>query len=642
MRILLATAVAVALAGGPAHADDPTTDEPKATLYAFFATWCVPCRVELPHVQRLYETYADRGLKVVLVSEDDPSSAEAIPGFLARFDVTAPWELDNESELIERFNPAASVPFTVILDGNGKRVYTHAGYEPGDEELMEQAIVDALAAGAGGEAEQQSRVQVRTTTQGLGVWRSSRFEADPDMDGLLRAAVGRLDISGDAGNYSAYVRVDGAIVTDEFSDDENDARLERARASATFGPVSIHGGDDYAQFGHGVGLSLRKVDPLGVDTSIRGARVDVDYQDVEVTALAGWTNPQNLDPIELRVVDDVNDFIGGGQAKVAIGERSWVGPYAVYAEAEEAAADGSDVQWTTAGAAGAIDVGAFRFAADAAGGARTGMALEDETAWALYTSSQYTRGPVTALIDTKAYRHWALGRSDRSLLYHEPPTLEREDQEVPSNDNAIGARTRIEYRLPWDATVFGNALGYLYTQDETDPLDGGDLAMHGYLGGEKRFGDDGSIGVQAGYRHEREDDGSDKLTLFHADLDVAWRLPRKLAMTLKWNHREETKFLFNPLEFRRGIGVLGLARTGWGALSLIYSYSTEVKNGTTPTHYPAGELLVNFDHILPMMPPGSSMRLFVGQLTGGRICVSGACRDVPPFEGVRLDLTLRL
>ena len=143
--LVAALALAAGASEGRVYADE-ADEAPKATLYAFFATWCVPCRVELPHVQRLHETYAERGLEVLLVSEDDPSSAEAIPGFLARFDVTAPWSLDNESELIERFNPAAGVPFTVILDGNGKRVYAHAGYEPGDETLMEQAIVASMPA----------------------------------------------------------------------------------------------------------------------------------------------------------------------------------------------------------------------------------------------------------------------------------------------------------------------------------------------------------------------------------------------------------------------------------------------------------------------------------------------------------------
>ena len=89
--------------------------------------------------------------------------------------------------------------------------------------------------------------------------------------------------------------------------------------------------------------------------------------------------------------------------------------------------------------------------------------------------------------------------------------------------------------------------------------------------------------------------------------------------------------MFEELAFRRGLAVAGLSLAGIGTVSALYGYSTERNDGVAPTHYPGAEALVH-------LPKGGNVRLFVGQLTGGRVCVSGSCRDVPPFEGARLDV----
>lgn len=629
--------MAVAAPGARADGDAGSDRAPRATLYAFFATWCVPCRVELPHLQRLHEEYRERGLKVVLVSEDAPSSASQIPSFLARYGVTAEWILDDESALLERYNPSANVPFTALLDASGKLVYAHAAYEPGDERLIEAAVIRVL-----GRAPEQASggpsARVVSNSQGLGVWRTSRFDdtnGDGEIDERLAAAVARIEVAGYTENYSASVRVDGAVLDEEVAGEDADARPERVQLSARLGPARIVAGDHYAQFGRGVTLSLRRVDPLGLDTSIQGARVDVGRGDAELTVLGGFSNPQNLDPIELTIVGDVRDVITGAEARYRVGEDREVGVYGVFVHAGDASETGMDIDWTVGGASTSLAFGEVRVAADAAVGRRDGVSASGrDTMWAAYTSAQWTRGRWTALVEGKAYRRWEIGRADRSLLYHEPPTLEREDQEVPGNADAVGGRGRLELRLPAGISVFGNALAYRFTDDGAAPLDG-DLATHGFAGVDKRWDSGGSAALQAGYRDENRADGGDRLSLWHADFDLAWPLTDKHSVTLKWNHRSETKDLSplpNDLSFVRGLGVGTVAWSGLGALSLLYGYSTE--DATTPTHYPAAELLAH-------LPSGGQARLFVGSLTGGRVCVSGSCRDVPPFEGARLDLILR-
>ncbi len=597
---------------------------PKATVYAFFATWCVPCRVELPHLERLHQEYKDKGLRLVLVSEDAPSTAQSVPPFLARYNVSAEWVLDSESELLTRYNSSGSIPYTVVLDSEGGVAWAHAGYEPGDELQLESEIERLV------EQEEpvvsKSKLEWKLTSQTLGVWRESRFQLD---DKRKRAGAERLEVAAFAPSLSASVRVDGDLIEEESTD--TDLRVERAQLKYEYGAAEATLGDDYVQFGHGMSLSLRKIDSLGLDTTLRGAGVDLSTDLALVHAIAGVTNRQNLDTIDLQVKDEENDVIAGLEVEVPISKDSTISPYVLVVDADNAASDGSDLQWLLGGASTSLSLGKLVIAGEGAGGTLDGQSADGqrETIWAGYLSAQVGVGDISLLADAKAYKDWAIGRTrtERSILYHEAPTLERSDQEVPANDNSLGARARVEWRVPGNATVFGNMLGYRFSQDGSDAIDG-DLALHGYLGGDIRFGDT-SMGLQAGYRDENKSDGSDKLSLFHVDVDVATSLSPKIAATFKWNHREETKVLFNELKFRRGLAVAGLSWSGFATASLLYGYSTE--QATTPTNYPAAEFLFH-------LQKGGLVRLFAGRLVGGRICVSGSCRDVPPFEGVRLDL----
>jgi len=633
--IPLSLAMAVASAG-------VSTDARGPTLYAFFATWCVPCRAELPVIEALHREYRDRGLRVQLVSEDAPATAAEVPGFLARFGVTAEWQLDADSELLIRYHPAASVPFTVLVGASGEILYAHAGYQPGDEVALEAAIVDALAADT--TLEKQPTARVSSSTQMLGVWRRSRF--DPVRDGELRAGVLRQEVSarlgpaGEAGCSSEVgcvevsARIDGALMDDEVSGEERDLRPERVAVELQRRGARVRLGDTTAAFGHGVSLSLRRIDTLGVDTALRGGRARINAGPVTLTVLGGVINPQNLDPILFRETEDPGDRLGGAELTLELVDEVTVSPYFLLADAPGAASDGGDRTWAIGGISTTQTWDDLRLLAEVATAERTGFARDDaETGWAAYLSLGFTRPRWSVLLEGKSYRRWLLGREEETLLYHEPPTLERDDQEVPANDDAVGARLRGEWRALETLTLFANFLGYRYSEDGSDPIDGS-TALHGYAGATFRPDRDLTSEVSAGYRDETFPDGRDKLQFWHIDADVQWRLAERWALVAEWQHKSETKILFSgPRDFVRGLAVVSIARPGLGSIAGLYGYSTEV--ATRPTHYPGGELRVE-------LPQGGEARLFVGRLSGGRVCVSGSCRDLPPFEGARLDLVVRL
>ncbi len=621
----------------------PPAAPPRATLYVFFATWCHSCRAELPAAAELHRRHAAEGLRVVLVSVDGPSSAGAVPPLLAEVAPGVPWLHDAESALLERYHPAGSVPFSVLLGGDGRVRYAHAGYEPGDERAIETAALDLLApapaptpeaASASAPADVQAALQLfgarRTTTFATGG--STAVSAGAGrLELTAETALGSSVVSGRPAPVVVHARVDGSTVDGAGQDGES-RELERAYLDLRLERVHLRGGDGYVRLGHGVSLSLRKLDALGLDTALRGGRGDVQAGPVRLTAFGGFSNPQNLDPVELKVMPDPWDRMAGGQATIALGPAT-LAPYALWVQAPHAAADGRDVVWTLGGAAAALELPGWRVEADGATGERTGRRAEPEVPWALHGRVTRELGPVTLLLEGKGYRHWQIGRPERRLLYHEPPTLERADQPAPGNEDSAGGRVRLEARVADGVAVHGSVMGYGYATDGGDPL-GSNRAWHGY-GGLTASGEGGrALDLGGGQRLEQRPDGKALHKLWHVEGGGSIAATTRLGLSGRFQHYEEGKAsLDGGRDFQRG-SVSGSATYRQRVTaSVLYGYTTELP--ARPTHYPAAEVRV-------VLGLGGEVRLFAGRVPGGLQCVSGTCRELPPFEGVRADLVLRM
>ncbi len=600
------------------------------TVYVFFATWCVPCRQELAHIAQLERTLAARGVTFVLVSEDAPSTAGNLPAFLARFGFREGVKvvLDEESELLQKYNPAAGIPFTAVVDGSGKVVFAHAGYEPGDERTLEAVLLSRLDAAA---PPSDGRPTVSLTTRDLGIARRDDFGVAEDSRAWV--GVGRLDGAVRGPWWAAGLRVDGSLVDHATRPRTEDARIEKAAVEVWGDHGRLLAGDQYAAFGNGLLLSVRRIDLLGVDTTIRGGRVEGRLGPIEAVALGGRFNPQNVDPIDLRPVDDVPDWTGGLEVREKLTAEWTLGQAAAFVRSGAASPTGTRVDTSVASAWLALAARNVRSAFEAAVSRRSGMSADgrDETGHGLYGRLSFDAGPVTTLIEAKWYRRFELRGSRPNIFFSEPPTLERDDQEIPGNADSAGARTRVDVRVLPTTTVFANALGYRLALDGSDPTDGG-LVVHGYTGVDSWTNSGLSGAVSVGYRRETTADGEPRLSMAQANADAGARLGR-WALTGKWDHRWETKELFSgPNRFVKGLVVVGASWASKLVLSALYGYSTEA--AARPTHYPGAELRVVFGR-------HGDVRLFAGRMVGGRVCVSGACRDVPPFEGARIDLELR-
>lgn len=114
----------------------------KLVLLNVWATWCGPCRFEIPELQALHDKYAPRGFEVIGASVDD-TEAQVVRDFAAEHKMTYPVVLDPEGKIATILD-ASVLPTTVLIDRNGRIVWKKIGaIMPNDAELT-GAIEKAL------------------------------------------------------------------------------------------------------------------------------------------------------------------------------------------------------------------------------------------------------------------------------------------------------------------------------------------------------------------------------------------------------------------------------------------------------------------------------------------------------------------
>lgn len=109
----------------------------NVVLINFWASWCAPCREELPYLEELQQQYADLGFTIFAVNVDeDPSKAESL---LKDIRVSFPVLFDVNDQVSKLYDVQA-MPTTVIVDRDGNQRLLHKGYKSGDEVKYQQAV----------------------------------------------------------------------------------------------------------------------------------------------------------------------------------------------------------------------------------------------------------------------------------------------------------------------------------------------------------------------------------------------------------------------------------------------------------------------------------------------------------------------
>ncbi len=113
----------------------------NVVMLNFWATWCGPCRREMPQLNRLYGKYRDAGFVLLGVNVDEDRARAA--GLAQKLGVQFPVLFD-PAQSVTRLYDLGSMPATVLIDRDGRVRYIHRGYQDGTEDAYDRQIVELL------------------------------------------------------------------------------------------------------------------------------------------------------------------------------------------------------------------------------------------------------------------------------------------------------------------------------------------------------------------------------------------------------------------------------------------------------------------------------------------------------------------
>jgi cytochrome c-type biogenesis protein len=116
----------------------------KVVLLNVWATWCHPCRTEIPELIALYDQYRERGLELIGVTIDAEGADAEIRSFMDEFGMTFPIWHDPESRVLTEFL-AIGVPSTFLIDKDGILRWRKLGPVASNDSTLARAIEKAIS-----------------------------------------------------------------------------------------------------------------------------------------------------------------------------------------------------------------------------------------------------------------------------------------------------------------------------------------------------------------------------------------------------------------------------------------------------------------------------------------------------------------
>ena len=409
-------------------------------------------------------------------------------------------------------------------------------------------------------------------------------------------------------------------------------------------------GDFYVSFGRGLVLSLRKLDELGIDTTLQGGKFTFHEGNLAATVVLGATNIQNVDEATGRFAADPHDMIAGARAEYRFVDKLIVGFHeAGGLQVGQGLADGQSHHDSMFMYGGTVDaprltrwLGMYLEAA----GQSLSAADQRHTGYALYGAFTGYFGPTSVLleaVDYSEFRRWKSSVNPSFLefapiAYNQPPTAERIQTELTAPIYDVsGPRLRVDWRVNASLVLYAS---YAYFQDR-GLSNLGTLEYHDpYVGAEIRWDQGRShLFPSGGFREERCRDqvmsclGStpgnhgEYQHVGHIEWDAAQILPHRLSLEAQgfalFRRGDATTTLDSNFNLHypswvEGDAYFALKWTPYVVATVGYEWTTRPSPNVNH-NFVNGSLQWN-------VTTASSIRFFAGGTRGGLKCISGVCQ----------------
>ena len=631
---VLATLVAAAsgaLAASPYAAPDwslPTHDGGEVSLHgalaqgpvvvSFWATWCIPCLKEMPHLNTFAEDFAGEVTFIAVNVDNSRSVAKVAPLVRARSWSSLTIALDTAG-ILQQTLQVLSPPYLIVYDRAGREVYRHEGYKQGDELVLRQKIEDLLAA-----TDAPAAAPSAVAWQDV-ITATNQFKYSYSLETDREIVENWLDLAYQFGGFRT-----GLLLNHQAPSEEGNRRNRIVHRYFEYrtGDFDLRVGHIYGLFGRGLVWNSYEDRFIRVDTALDGVLVRGSLGPAAVQVLSGTTGttPVINDPdgvltnsVDVRGLDiEYRPLPGLMLGAASLTYRPNLLPLS----------DAVQREWVGTGRLGYHhDLASLYLEYGRKTGYEFNLAtLDRDAGLAFYGNLGLFFGPVSVSIERSDYdRFTVLERADGTQPLNRPPALVREHlytllnrkPHAMNQNNEKGWQVEAVSDLGNDWTVLGNV-----SRIETHNRETLFEEAYGHLEREHLgpFRLRGAFGYQDG-------EGAIRQTVAG---DATWYMSEAMAWTVMAEQQHVR------------LGVLGAYDQQWFKLALDlpprWTFDAMLEtNNKHPAQFDEGEIrgdVFASGQVTYSLQGGGNLNLWFGKRQAGQLCAGGVCKFEPAFEGV--------
>ncbi len=609
----------------------PTPDGDQVSLHeqlakgpvvvAFWATWCIPCLKEMPHLNDLAAEF-DGEVSIIAISVDNSKSMSKV-GPLVRAKGWNDLIIGQDAAgTVQQTLQVLSPPFTILFDGGGSEVYRHEGYRQGDEVELKHAIERVLASPVTAPA-------VGSAPGGLS-WRDAvtatdQFEYSYDTETDEEIMENWLDVAYQFGDFRT-----GVMLNHQAPSEDGNRRNEIMHRYFAYGSgiFDLRIGHYYGMFGRGLVWNSYEDRFIRVDTALDGIIGHGGFGPVNLALLSGTTGttPTISDPdgyivnsVDVRGVDADYRLMRG----LSLGAAGLTYLPNLQPDHDEALRE-----WV---GTGRLDLNHTHTSLYLEYGKKTGYeynltTLDLDEGSAFYGNLGVFAGPVSASIERSDYDKFrVIPRADGKQPLNRPPALVREHiyallnrkPHAMNQDDEKGWQVEVNADFGKGWLMLGNASKIETHNRET-------LFEEVYLQFEQ--GHIGDFRLRSGIDYQ-ESEGTIRQSIC---VDGSWYGMERLTWTAQFEQQHVDA------------GVLGEYDQQWMKLEMelpprwTFDAILETNNkyeaqfdpdeikGST---FPSGQVTYTLNG-------GGNLNVWFGKRQAGQLCAGGVCKFEPAFQGV--------